>query len=138
VTADSSAEATLILNAFAETIRNLDLDISATTVDNPEIAPDSTSWYVANATSFWRQLKPGARDALVFIASNSPEVSITKVANAVGMAPTPQFAGTMASIGWAAKALGAPSKPINRVRDAYQIDPIIARALLAAANEAGT
>lgn len=137
VSTEESDKALEALEQFAAVIRQLDRSGSIRSADlttDPQEA-SASSWYVANASRFWHQLRPGAQDALLFIAENAPETGVADVASAIGMTPSPQFAGTMASIGWAANVLKVGAKPIERVRDSYRIDPVVAKALLRAAKE---
>ena len=94
------------------------------------------SWYRHGAPSFLERLTPEAFRAVSFVAAHAPRVPVADLAREIEKKPGPQLAGTLASIGYSWKALGAPQAPFRRVRTHYEMDPDLAAVLRGALSEA--
>ncbi len=94
------------------------------------------SWYRHGAPSFLARLTPEAFRAVSFVAAHAPRVPVADLAREIEKKPGPQLAGTLASIGYAWKALGAPQAPFRRVRTHYEMDPDLAAVLRGSLTEA--
>ena len=102
-----------------------------------KVDPSVISWYRHRAPSFLERLTPEAFRAVSFVAAHAPRVPVADLARELQKKPGPQLAGTLASIGYSWKALGAPQAPFRRVRTQYEMDPDLAGVLRDALPGAG-
>jgi hypothetical protein len=93
---------------------------------SPLVSPVGLDWYRHRASDFIDRLTPDAAHAVSFIARHAPRVPVDRLGRELDKTPGPQLAGTLASIGYAWKALGAPEPPFRRVRANYEMDPDLA------------
>lgn len=133
--AEDSAELGLILAAVGAALQEVGRD-AATGVGIP-VAPDSpaardsaSDWYATNGAKFAARLKPNARQALLLIVSEGPIVPFDQIRQKLRMRG-PKLAGTLASVGAAVSALGAPEPPFraDHKRQVYTIEPALQMAL---------
>lgn len=134
--AEDSTELGLILAAVGAALQAVGRDAATAGVgipialDSPAAPGSAADWYAANGAKFAARLKPNARQALLLIVSEGPIVPFDQIRQALGM-HGPKLAGTLASVGAAVRALGAPEAPFraDHKRQVYTIEPAVQSAL---------
>ncbi|HST49063.1 hypothetical protein [Jatrophihabitans sp.] len=94
-------------------------------------------WNKAKMRRYMRAMRNTAAKATAVIAANAPAVEASVVQEAVGMSG-PEYAGSMASAGFAARnTRGVTDKPWEKRGSTYTIDPTLAKLVLEVADELG-
>jgi hypothetical protein len=142
-TADDSAELGRIFSAIGEALRALETDKGSTSVfagASPQVdaqpAASPTDWYRDHGPQFVERLRPNALRALRIVVKDGPTVPFQRVRDELDL-KGPALAGTLASVGAAVSALGAPEPPFraDHKRQVYTIDPGVQSALRDAVKE---
>jgi hypothetical protein len=144
-TADDSAELGRIFSAIGEALGALEAEKVVTPVPagtSPQAdarsAVDPGDWYLEHGPQFVARLRPNALRALRIVVEEGPTVPFQRVRDELDL-KGPALAGTLASVGAAVSALGAPEAPFraDHKRQVYTIDPSVQSALRDSVNEDG-
>lgn len=103
----------------------------------PRQAAAPGGWTLQKMRRYVLVLQPNAQQVLGIVAHHAPEITVEETQRLVGL-DAGVYAGSMSSFGFAArKTRGVKSRPFEKVRRSYQMNPEIAKLALEALDELG-
>lgn len=129
ITAESPTHLGQMIRAIGEALEQIEV-LGPMPVSAPPPSASPADWYRENGAAFYERLRETARTALRTMISEGPTVPFAKVNEATGLRGS-RLAGSLASVGAAKTALGAPVAPFeaDHKRKVYRVDPAVLEAL---------